>query len=91
MICFDKHNHHSGVLLKVQYRHETTTFSVGWEGTVTEELRRAYRDQNRATDFAACAIALLLVPELTPFTAIEQSSVGTTVDYYLVPKDQDDT
>lgn len=91
MICFDKHGYQSGVGLKVHHDNQNDTFRIYWEGTVTEELRRAYRDQNKATDFAACTIALLLVHCLTRFTAIEQSNVGTTIDYYLAPKVQDDT
>lgn len=91
MICFDKHGYQSGVRIKVHHNNQNDTFEVCWDGIVTDELRRAYRDQNKTTDFAACSIALLLVHQLTEFTAVEQSNVGTTIDYYLTPKAQDDT
>jgi hypothetical protein len=91
MICLDKYGYQSGVQVKVHHDDQNDNFEVCWNGVVTEEIRRAYRDQNKATDFAACSIALLLVPQLTEFTAVEQSNVGTTIDYYLAPKTQDDT
>lgn len=91
MICFDRHGHQSGVVLRVHYNSQNDTFEIHWQGTVTEGIRRAYRDENKSTDFAACAIGLLLVNNLTEFTAIEQSNIGTTIDYYLAPQNQDNT
>jgi hypothetical protein len=91
MICFDNQGHKSGVMLEVEYEETTHTFEVCWQGEVTEELKRSYRDLVQATNHAACTIALLLVRELTEFTTIEQAAIGTTVDYYLSPKDKDET
>jgi hypothetical protein len=31
------------------------------------------------------------INNLTEFTAIEQSNIGTTIDYYLAPQNQDNT
>lgn len=90
MICFARQGHGSGVEMKVDYGKSTEQIKINWLDQVTESLRRQYDDLRRATDHAACAIALLLVRELTEFKAIEQASIGTTVDYYLVPKDQQD-
>ena len=91
MMCFEKNGYQSGVQLKVDSNDQNETFEVHWDGEVTEQLRKAYRDQNKVTDFAACSIALLLVYQLTTFTAVEQSAIGTTIDYYLAPQTQDDT
>jgi hypothetical protein len=91
MVCFDEHGYESGVQLRVQHEGRNEVFEVSWDGVVTEEIRRAYRDQTKTVDFGACSIALLLVRRLTEFTAVEQSSIGTTVDYYLAPKTEDDT
>lgn len=94
MVCFNDQSHESGVQLRVVYNDDPDLLvAVRWDGDVTQQLIRAYGDKKKAADFAACAIALLLIRELTEFTAVEQSSIGTTVDYYLSRKDalQDDT
>ena len=51
-------------------------------------LLSAYLDDKKLVDFGACAIALLLIPKLTDYRAIQQSALGTTIDYYLAPQDQ---
>ena len=42
------------------------------------------------TVYSPCAIVLLLIQEFTEFTAIEQSVIGTTIDYYLGHQNQND-
>ena len=91
MVCFHLCGHESGVRLNVHYNDKGSNFEITWAGQVTDQILRAYREEKRATDFAACTVALILVRELTEFTAIEQSSLGTTIDYYLVNKNQDST
>lgn len=91
MICLDNQGHSSGVLLQVQYGTLSQKFEVQWCGDVTEHMRRAYADMVRATDHAACAFALLIVREVTDFTVVTPSAIGSTIDYYLAPKSQDDT
>ncbi len=88
MVCFDDQGHASGVSLPLLYGSQNRTFSICWTGEVTERMRAAYKDIIRATDNAACAIALLVIREVTEFTAIEQATRGTTVDYYLGSKDE---
>jgi hypothetical protein len=90
MICLDLNGHRSGVELVTEYANAVQLFEICWQGDVTPELHRAYREKTRATDFAACTIALILVRELTEFTAVEQSSIGTTIDYYLAIQETDD-
>ncbi len=89
IVCFDNRNHRSGVNLQVIYKERNHWYEICWEGEATEQLRRCYADLRRATDQAACAIALLLTREMTDYTGYRQSIVGTTVDYYLIPKDED--
>lgn len=92
MVCFHSQGHSSGIHLFVEYKDDRRKFEILWSGSVTEQMLRAYVDNNKTTDFGACVIALLLLPELTEFSAYEQSSVGTTIDYYLVAKEvYDDT
>jgi len=89
IVCFDNQGHKSGVRLKVKHFDDSdAVFQVLWDSEVTDDLRRAYADLVRATDNAACAIALLIVPEITDFTAVEQACRGTTIDYYLCHKDE---
>ena len=84
MVCLDNQKHKSGVELKVRhYDDSDVVFPILWDDEVTNELRRAYADLVKATENAACAIALLIMRRITNFTAIEQASRGTTIDYYL--------
>lgn len=50
---------------------------------VTDAMRRAYRDEQEATEFGACGIALLVVREITGYTVVERSVRGTGFDYWL--------
>jgi len=88
IICFDSQGHQTGLRMEVFHKGTFGIAEVCWDGSVTEQILRAYRDERKTTDFGACAIALLLIRELTEFTSIEQSNVGTTIDYYLVRKGQ---
>jgi hypothetical protein len=90
MICFHKNTHKSGVNRIVAYKCTRRIFEICWDGDITEQLLRSYNEMNRATDFAACAIALIIVRGLTEFTSIEQACIGTTIDYYLVKQNQGD-
>jgi len=88
MVCFDSQGHRSGIGLEVVYRDSNEAYQVYWSGEVTRELIRAYADLVQATESAACAIALLIIQELTEFTGVEQATRGTTVDYYLAPQNR---
>ncbi len=89
MVCFHRNGHRSGVGLRVRYEDYDRLYEVYWSGDATEQLLRNYSRVPRVTEDAACAIALLLVRELTEFTGVEMSSLGTTIDYYLAPQNQD--
>lgn len=86
MVCFHHTGHASGVNLTFDYDDDSAAVCVHWTGEITDQLLGAYRDHTRMTDFGACALALLLVRELTEYTAIEQAIIGTTVDYHLGSK-----
>lgn len=86
MVCFDQNGHRSGVNLAVTHVDGTETVQINWRGEVTEQLKMSYRENTSATNHAACAIALMLVREFTEFTAVEQSVIGTSIDYMLVKK-----
>lgn len=86
MVCFHQNDHQKGVSLEVIFNDKTYVFIVDWKGEMTPQIISAYQDLRKATDFAACAIALLLIRELTDYIAIEQSIIGTTIDYNLIYK-----
>jgi hypothetical protein len=90
MMCLSEQGHFSGVALQVEFESVREPVTVSWEGTVTEQMIRAYGDKNRRTDVGACTIALLLIPEFTEFVAVEQSATGTGIDYYLTSGRTDD-
>ncbi len=83
MVCFDENGHGSGVPMLVSCGDESAvTYRIEWNGNLTNQHRKNHK-QPQATEYAACGIALLLVPEVTEYTAVEMSAIGTTVDYYL--------
>ena len=90
MVCFNSQGHASGVELLSVYQDGSRHWAICWAGDVTEQLRRARADLNEAVKFAAEAITFLLVTELTEYTAFEQAVRGTTVDFYLAPREQQD-
>lgn len=90
MIAFHNQGHDSGVILEVIYQDERCSFMIVWDGIVTEQLINAYKERTQNVNYAAVAIALSLIIRLTPFTAVEQASLGTTIDYFLAPKIRND-
>lgn len=90
MVCMNSQGHYSGVQMRVFNKCSNNIYKICWSDEVTEQLRKSHADLVEATQFAACAIAFLLVQELTELTVIEQAARGTTVDYYLAPKGQRD-
>ena len=91
MVCFHKNGHESGVMLEVRHHQTCTSFQICWTGKVTDRMiSNAYVDHLKYVDFGACAVALLLIRRITDYKAVQQSAIGTTIDYYLAPQDQDD-
>lgn len=91
MVCLDNQGHSPGVLIEVKHSDYAHVFEVQWVGDVTDHMRNAYTDLIKATDHAACAFALLIVREITEFTAVVPSAIGSTIDYYLAPDSQENT
>ena len=56
--------------------------------TVTNNMRRAHADEQRATELGACGVAFLLAPVITGLTAIQQAAKGGGFDYWLGPSNQ---
>lgn len=92
MVCMQGKNHTSGVAMGVRTDDDDSCYNVFWEGQVTDRHIKAFGgNKNKTTEIGATPIALLLILEVTDFTAIEEAPVGTTVDYFLTSKEIDDT
>lgn len=92
MYCFDSQDHSSGVSMGVKTDKLETCFDVYWKNEVTEKIKRLFRGNgNQTTEQGATTLALLILPLVTEFTSIEEAPVGTTVDYFLVSDESDDT
>lgn len=50
---------------------------------VDEGMKKCYADIEDATELGACAIAILLIRDLTPYTSCERSRKGTGFDYWV--------
>jgi len=90
MVCFHHEGYKSGLQMTVVQGSTTHTLPVIWVGSVTEQMVRSYGDLSKAVDHAACALALSIIHHLTDFSAIEQSAIGTTIDYFLGLKENND-
>lgn len=67
------------------FGHFDKTFAVYWP-KVTDQMRRAWKDYDDATEYGACCVAILLILKLTDYTVIERSRKGTGFDYWLGEK-----
>lgn len=64
--------------------------SILWEDNVTEQIERSYADHLENTELSAVCISVLLTKQLTDYTIISRSCIGTGFDYYL-GKEEDPT
>jgi hypothetical protein len=92
IVALDSQGHESGVILLLEMQDELNNlteqfFKIEWIETVDEELRAAHEDLYESVEDSAKALGLLLLPKVTPYTAVRQAIRGTHVDYYLVNAD----
>jgi hypothetical protein len=80
-VCLESQRHLPGVSLEVRGNSEAS-FDLSWLQT-TDQVRRTWNDETEATEYGACAVAVLLVLKLTEWTVIERSWEGTGFDYWL--------
>jgi hypothetical protein len=58
------------------------TFLLSWQ-SLTEKDYRTCGDPHEATEYGACAIAILVVREMMGKTVIERSAIGTGFDFWI--------
>ena len=85
--CLDAQGHQSGVILKVVGEYEEE-FALIWTDVVDEQVKRAWADEVEATEYAATAIAILLILELTELLISQRSNQTNRTDYFLIDKNQ---
>src|SRR5436309_711309 len=69
-VCLENQGHSAKV--KLFFRDSQKRAFDLMMSPVTEKMRRAYFDLQRATELGACGIAILLAREVTGLTAIQQ-------------------
>lgn len=84
-ICLHAHNHPNPAKLTV-YGDIGNSFSIGYL-RVTQQMQRTYADQDRTTECAAEAVAIVLITQETDYTVIERSMKKTGIDYWLGKKE----
>ena len=62
-------------------------YDIMWPDVCTQQMERAWRDQEVATEHGAVCISILLALKNTKYTVIERSRKGTGIDYWLGEKD----
>lgn len=88
MYCLSSQGHASGVEMTISYL-TPYVFNVYWEGQLTNQLLDAWADEQEATEYGACGIAILIILALTDYTVIRRSRKGTGIDYWLGYQDAD--
>ena len=83
-VCWEYNGHGLTVSLEV-----TGDVSETYDVTrtrVDDQMRRSYADHQDAVEFAACAVAFMLIVEETSYTVVQRSWKGTGFDYWLGEK-----
>jgi hypothetical protein len=83
-VCLEEQGHGTVVSLAVEGHFEEILALE--RAPVSEQMRKAHRHEETATENGACGIAVAAVCELAGLTVLQQSSRWTGVDYWLGPK-----
>lgn len=83
--CLDKQGHQSGINLKI-FGDFNEEYALYWTDVIDTQVKRTWADQEEATEYAATAIAMLLILDLTNYTIAHRTSKGDRADYFLVQK-----
>jgi hypothetical protein len=75
--------HSSGTTLQVKIDNGNIDFIVTWEGGLTFQMLRTMNEEERATDYGAMCMAILLVSQLTEYQHFTFSGIGTGIDFVL--------
>jgi hypothetical protein len=79
VVQLEELSHQSSVSLKV-LGDNLTTFNLLWSSS---PVTKGWKATAKLTENAATAIAFFLIVELTEYSVIEESRIGTGIDYWL--------
>ncbi len=80
-VCLESQGHTPGVRLIVQGCRDGS-YGLTWH-PVSEQARRSWNDERKATEMGAEGIAILVADIAIGYSAIEASRQGTGFDYWL--------
>jgi hypothetical protein len=89
-VCFDLHNHATGVAMDVKFVGTELKVGTHWDGEVDEWMRRAHADLTDRVGGGTCAIALLLISTFANLVAVAVSQKRNGIDYFLASPTDDD-
>ena len=86
-ICLEDQSHLSGVALLVDGA-QTAMGPLTWLPTSVQH-KRTYNDLDEATEYGACAVAMVIIKRLMGKVVVERSKKGKGFDYWLGSSDDD--
>jgi len=87
-ICLEDQSHSSGVVLSI-HGSQIAEGPLTWP-LVSDQHRRTYNDLDEATEYGACAVAIVIIKQLMGQVVVERSKKGKGFDYWLGAADDDD-
>ena len=84
--CLQILGHSSGVVLSVEGS-KVEKLSLYWSGEMDGKVAETYNDATELVEYAATALAILLVLDLTHYTVLKRAQKGQRGDYWLGKKD----
>ncbi len=81
--CLTSQNHLSGVKFNIKTNKETIEYKILWDTVTDDNLQKSMGDEERATEFGAMGLAILLTLELTDYKYFETAGQGTGADFWL--------
>lgn len=86
-ICLEECGHQPGINLKIEGIHNEI-FPLDWD-LVTDEIKRTWRDEEKATEYGAMGIAVILIGKIVGLTALEISRKNNGFDLWLTAADSE--
>lgn len=87
-VCLEDQKHQPGVALRVD-GFSPCTFNLIWQSPLPAKTVNSWDDPEEATENGACAIAFLVVLEISHLSVIRRARKRTGFDYWLAPKDDE--
>jgi hypothetical protein len=86
-VCLTEAGHKTGVTMRV-YADSVSGCRIEWD-PASSDSHRFWRDEDEATEYGACGVAVLLIREATELTVIERCRKGPGFDYWLGSEEDD--